>query len=156
MTVKYALSRAEIVRVFFAGLAQSPTILALVLLFTLLPAAVSLATALTSNRTTVARNVLVAVAWAIGMFCFVIAMVFVRGKTAERTLSVSEHGISTQIGSIDAEVPWAKVKEVKDSGSYILIVGRSGNSFFVPSRAFSGAAERNQFLSEIRRWHRTA
>lgn len=90
------------------------------------------------------------------MFCFVIAMVFVRGKTEERTLSVSEQGISTQIGSLDAQLPWTRVKEVKDSGTYILIVGRSGNSFFVPSRAFSGTRERAEFLSEIRRWHRTA
>jgi hypothetical protein len=90
------------------------------------------------------------------MFCFVIAMVFVRGKTEERTLSISEHGISTQIGSIDAQLPWTKVKEVKDSGTYILIVGRSGNSFFVPSRTFRGAEQRKEFLSEIRRWHRTA
>lgn len=90
------------------------------------------------------------------MFCFVIAMVFVRGKTEERTLSVSEHGISTQIGSIDARLTWTNVKEVKDSGTYILIVGHSGNSFFVPSRAFRGAEERTQFLSEIRRWHRAA
>jgi hypothetical protein len=90
------------------------------------------------------------------MFCFVIAMVFVRGKTQERTLSVSEHGISTKIGSIDAQLPWTKVKEVKDSGRYILIVGRSGNSFFVPSRAFRGAEERGEFLSQIRRWHKAA
>ena len=90
------------------------------------------------------------------MFCFVIARVFVRGKTEERTLSVSEQGISTQIGALDSQLPWTRVKEVKDSGTYILIVGRSGNSFFVPSRAFSGTRERAEFLSEIRRWHRTA
>ena len=90
------------------------------------------------------------------MFCFVIAMVFIRGKKEERTVSVSENGITTQIGSIVAELPWTKVKEVKDSGTYILIVGRGGNSFFVPSRAFRGSEQRNQFLSEVRRWHYAA
>lgn len=90
------------------------------------------------------------------MFCFVIARVFVRGKTEERTLSVSEHGISTQMGSIDARLTWTNVKEVKDSGTYILIIGHTGNSFFVPSRAFRGVEERTEFLSEIRRWHRAA
>ena len=83
-------------------------------------------------------------------------MVFVRGKTEERTLSVNEHGISTQIGSIDTRLAWTNVKEVKDSGTYILIVGRSGNSIFVPSRAFRGPRERAEFLSKIRRWHRAA
>jgi hypothetical protein len=90
------------------------------------------------------------------MFSLVIGMVFICGKTAERTLSVSEEGVSTQIESIDARLPWSKVKEVKDSGTYILIVGRSGNSFFVPLQAFHGAEERREFLSEIRRWHRAA
>ena len=60
------------------------------------------------------------------------------------------------MGSIDARLTWTNVKEVKDSGTYILIIGHSGNSFFVPSRAFRGVEERTEFLSEIRRWHRAA
>jgi YcxB-like protein len=87
------------------------------------------------------------------MFCFLIAMVFVRGRKHERTLSISEQGIATEMESVDARLPWTKVKEVKDSGTYILIVGQVGNSFFVPSRAFHGSEERARFLSEIRRWH---
>jgi len=71
-------------------------------------------------------------------------------------MSVSEYGILTQIGSIDARMTWSNVKEVRDSGTYILIVGHSGNSFFVPSRAFRGAEERRELLSEIRRWHGAA
>ena len=90
------------------------------------------------------------------MFSFVIARIFLRGQTAERTLSVNEQGIFTDTDNIDAKLPWAGVKEVKDSGTYILIEGKSGNSFFVPSGAFRGAEERKQFLSEIRRWHRAA
>ena len=127
-----------------------------VLSFCLLSGAMWIVVPLVSGRSLSTRDALLAIAWTIGMFCFVIAMVFVRGKTEERTLSVSEQGISTQIGSLDAQLPWTRVKEVKDSGTYILIVGRSGNSFFVPSRAFSGTRERSEFLSEIRRWHRTA
>lgn len=156
MTIKYALTRTEIVRVFFASIGRSPRILTIVLVFSLLPGMASIAMALALGRTLITRDALFAVAWTLGMFCFVIAMVFVRGKTQERTLTVSAQGISTQIGSMDAQVPWSKVKEVKDSGTYILIVGRTGNSFFVPSRAFRGPEERDRFLSEIRLWHRTA
>lgn len=90
------------------------------------------------------------------MFSFVIGRIFVRGKTTERTLSVSEQGIFSDADNIQARLPWTSVKEVKDSGTYILIEGRSGNSFFVPSGAFRGSDERKQFLSEIRRWHRAA
>lgn len=156
MTIKYALTRAEIVRVFLASIGRSPRILTIVLVFSLLPGMASIAMAFASGRTLITRDVFFAIAWTLGMFCFVIAMVFVRGKTQERTLSISEQGISTQTGSVDAQLPWSGVKEVKDSGSYILIVGRTGNSFFVPPRAFDGPEERDRFLSEIRRWHLTA
>ena len=156
MTIKYALTRLEIVRVFLASVGRSPRILTIVLVFSLLPGMASSARALASWRTLLTRDVFLAIAWALGMFCFVIAMVFVRGKTQERTLSISEQGISTHIGYIDAQLPWSGVKEVRDSGSYILIVGRTGNSFFVPPRAFQGPAERSRFLSDIRRWHLTA
>ena len=156
MTINYALTRSEIVRVFFAGIGRSPRILTIVLVFSLLPGMASIATAFASGRMFITRDALVAIAWTLGMFCFVIALVFMRGKTEERTLSISQQGISTQIGSMDGRVPWNKVKEIKDSGTYILIVGRSGNSFFVPSRAFRAPEERERFLSEIRRWHLTA
>jgi len=138
ITIKYALTRAEILRVFLVGLGQSPRIIAVVLCFSLLPGLASLASAFLSSGAVTTRDVTIALAWTIGMFCLVVVMVFARGKTAERTLSVTEQGFSTKIGSINAQRPWTKVKEIKDSGSYILIVSKSGNSFFVPSRAFSG------------------
>lgn len=156
MTIRYALTRTEIVRAFVTTLAQSPRVVTIVLLSSLLPGALSIVFTFDTGRALTNRDWFMSIAWSIVMFCFVIAMVFVRGKTEERTLSVSEQGISTKIGSIDAQLPWTKVKEVKDSGSYILIVGRFGNSFFVPSRAFHGPDERIQFLSDVRRWHLAA
>ena len=156
MTIKYALTRAEIVRIFFVSLGRSPRIFMLVLLFTILPGVLPMVSAIFAGRALTTRDAFVGIAWTMTMFCFVIGMVFVRGKTEERTLSVSEGGISTQIGTMDAQLPWTKVKEVKDSGTYILIVGNSGNSFFVPSRAFEGKEERTKFLSQIRRWHGNA
>jgi YcxB-like protein len=156
ITIKYALTRAEILRVFLVGLRKSPRILAVVLCFSFLPGVTSLASASLSSGVVTIRDVMIALGWTVGMFCLVVVMIFVRGKTAERTLSVTEQGFSTQIGSINAQRPWTKVKEIKDAGSYILIVSKSGNSFFVPSRAFSGPDERNQFLSDIRHWHASA
>ena len=156
MTINYALTRAEILRVFLVALTRSPRIFAIVLCFSLFPGAASVAAASLSSGAITIHEVTIAVAWTIGMFCLVVVMVFLRGKTAERTLSVSEQGLSTQIGSMNAQRPWSQVKEIQDSGSYILIVSKSGNSFFVPSRAFSGPDERNQFLSAIVHWHRSA
>jgi hypothetical protein len=44
------------------------------------------------------------------------------------------------------------VKPVNDTGKFILIVGRAGNAFFVPSRAFSGIREQSEFIAQIDRW----
>jgi hypothetical protein len=156
MTIKYALTRAEIVRVFFVGMGTSSRILSVVLLFSLLPALVSIRTTVALTGTVRAANALVAFAWLMSMFCLLVAMVFVRGKTGERTLSVNEEGLSTEIGSIKAQLPWKKIKDVRDAGRYILIVGLTGNAFFIPFRAFDGSDQRNQFLSEIDRWRNIA
>jgi hypothetical protein len=156
MTIKYALTRAEIVRVFITGLAKSPRILMVFLVLSSFPALVWLSTTGAFSQRIKVGDVVVACIWLIIGSCLVLTIVFLRAKTEERTLSVSEGGISTQIGPIGGERPWTKVKEVKDAGSYILIVGTSGNSFFIPARAFSGADQRQEFLSNVRRWHRSA
>ena len=80
--------------------------------------------------------------------------VFIRGKTAERTLSVSELGISTGIGLISAQVPWSKVRVISDAGEYVLIARTNGNAFFIPSRAFTGPSQKVQFIEEADRWRK--
>jgi hypothetical protein len=153
MTIKYTLTRAEIVRVFLVGLGRSPRILTVVLILASIPASVSLITAGVLSQGFNFRNVMTGLIWLIIGFCSVVGIVFARAKTEERTLSVSQSGISTQIGSIRGERPWSKVQEIKISGSYILIVGTTGNSFFIPARAFSGSNQRDEFVSEVKNWH---
>jgi hypothetical protein len=156
MTIRYALTRAEVVRAFFVGIGISPRIRTVVLIFALLPALLSLEATFSLSRTVRATDVVFALMWTVIVCCGVFALVYFRAKTAERTLSISEWGISTEIGALKGERPWNKIKQVETTASYILIVGASGNSFFIPSRAFSGSDQRNQFLSEVARWHRPA
>lgn len=96
-------------------------------------------------------DVISAVEWTAGAFGLLILWIFVRAKTGERTLTISSWGILTSIGRVRGEVPWAKVKAVRDTGNHILVVGTSGNAFFIPTRAFDGASHRDQFLTEISR-----
>lgn len=156
MTIKYALTKAEILKVFLFGLSKSPRLFAIILLFSLWPGFVWLITTGAFSHKPKFSDARVTLEWTAGAFCFICLWVFIRGKTAERRLTVAEEGISTEIGSIKAQLPWTRVKEVKDTGLYILIVGKSGNAFFVPSRAFSGSDQRNEFLIGINRWRRTA
>jgi hypothetical protein len=100
------------------------------------------------------HDLIVVLVWMLGAFAFMPLWLFIRGKTAERTLTVSPEGISTEIGSLKGHVPWSKVKLVTFASQHVLIVGATGNAFFIPSRAFQGPEEKAQFIKEIDHWRR--
>ncbi|HTU33258.1 MAG TPA: YcxB family protein [Candidatus Acidoferrum sp.] len=101
-------------------------------------------------------DTLIAVAWGLGWVVFLSIWVTIRGKTAKRTLTVSAHGISTEIGRIKAQIPWAKIKSVADTSKFVLIARTNGNAFFVPNRAFSSPDLRNEFFAKVTDWSRQA
>jgi len=152
MTVKYALSKFEISRFFVHSLARSPRLLLITLGFSLWPGLGWLWVSGAISRGITAKDGTVALGLTLGACCFLALWISLRGKTAQRTLTVTEEGIHTEIGQFKSKVPWEKVKSIDDAGSFVFIVRSNGNAFFVPNRAFSGAADRQRFLSEIRRW----
>jgi hypothetical protein len=95
-------------------------------------------------------------AWAVGAFIFMPFWLFIRAKTALRTLTLAPSGISTQIGRLKGDVPWNKVKAVTDAGSYVLITRANSSSFLIPKRAFAGPDQQAQFLKDIEAWRRAA
>ena len=149
MTIRYALTRTEIVRSYFRSLSSSPKYLLRVLLLSLGVGVFTLVSR--GARTLTGGDIGYALAWAIGLFLFMPFWLFVRGKTSERTLSVSEAGILTQIGKLNGEIPWKSVSLVDDGGDFILICRIGGNAFFIPNRAFARGEQREAFLQEIRR-----
>jgi hypothetical protein len=154
MTIKYSLTRAEIVRFFLQGLGKSPRLLAIVLIFVLWPGMFSLINGGAFSRPLTASDIRVTFAWTIAACSIFLFVIFIRSKTEERTLSVSQEGISTEIGSITGQVPWNKVKVITDAGQYVLIVRTNGNAFSIPNRAFSGPEQKQQFITQISRWRR--
>jgi hypothetical protein len=154
MTIKYALTRVEIVRFFLQGLVKSPRLLVIILVFSLWPGFFSLEMKGAFSRPLTVSDANIAFAWAIGTFCFIVLGIFIRGKTDERTLSVSEQGLSTEIGSLKMQIERSKVKSVADAGSCVLIVRANGNAFTIPSRAFSGPDQQAHFIAECSRWRK--
>ncbi len=152
MTIKYALTRTEIVRSYFRSLGSSRKFLVMILIYSAIPALVALVLSGAFSRRLQVHDLIVAVAWMTGAFAFLPIWLFLRGKTSERTLTVSPDGISTQIGSLKGDVPWNKVKLVADAGNHVLIVGVTGNSFFIPGRAFQGPEQKTQFIKQITSW----
>jgi hypothetical protein len=104
-----------------------------------------------SHQSFTLNDAIIALVWAIAAFCFFLFWIFLRAKTKLRIFTVSEQGIHTEIGRINVDYPWNKLKEVKDVGSYLLMVTWVGNAYFIPSRAFTDAAQRNQFIAEVAR-----
>jgi hypothetical protein len=74
-------------------------------------------------------------------------------KSAKRTLHVGPEGWSTQVGTVSGSARWCEVASIQERDGAILIESVNGNALIVPSRAFSDAATRQQFLSDIRQWH---
>jgi hypothetical protein len=152
MTIKYALTRIEVLRSFLRSLQSSPKFLAMILAYLAALAVFTLATRGAFSRSITGRDVIVAIAWTAGALIFMLLWLFIRGKTDERTLTVSPDGISTQIGSLKGQVPWSKVKSVTQTSRHVLILGATGNAFFIPSRAFKGPDQQTQFMTQIDHW----
>jgi hypothetical protein len=152
MTVRYSLTRLEVVRTYLFAISSSPRISLVVLIICGWPGLVHLATKLSIAHSLVASDVFIVLLWAVCMFFLLLGWVFFRAKTNERILTISDQGIYTEIGKIRADYPWRKVKEIRDVQKYILLVNRSGNAFFIPNRAFENTLQRSQFLSDAIRW----
>ena len=146
MTINYSLTRFEIVRTYLHVIPLSPRILTVVLIVSAWPGFVWLSSKGAFSHGPTISDVLAALVWMVGAFLLLLLWVFLRAKTKERTLRISEQGVYTEIGRIKADYPWTKVKEIKDVGPYILVVNRSGNAFFIPNRAFTDSNQRAELL----------
>lgn len=74
-------------------------------------------------------------------------------KPKERTLSVNENGIDTEIGRIKAHIGWNEVSKVEEASQAILITRkRSGNALIVPKRAFQSQQEHEAFYKAAKDW----
>jgi len=156
MTIKYTLTRGEIVRSYFRSLGSSPKFLSMILIYSFGLGVLCLAIGGAFSRSLRARDAVSVLAWALGAFLFMPLWLFVRGKTNERTLSISAQGISTEIGSCKGEVPWGKVRLVENAGRHVLIVGATGNAFLIPGRAFGGPEQQAQFVQEVNSFQKKA
>ena len=153
MTIKYTLTRTELVRSYLQSMAGSARFRRTILIYSAAVGVFSLVVRGVLYRAVTSRDILAALAWMAGVFVFMPLWLFLRGKTAKRTLTVSAEGISTQIGSHKGDIPWSNVKVVADVSRHVLIiVGATGNAFLIPNRAFQGPDQRAQFLTQIDSW----
>lgn len=72
-----------------------------------------------------------------------------RFKSQLRSLEVDQDGISTTIGRLAARRSWEDVLSIAEEDGLIIILGRNGNAFLVPARAFASIGEKQVFLSFV-------
>ena len=152
LTIKYALTRSEILRSFVRSAVESRKYLATILAYAVGIAVFGFVLGWSPSRSLSANDGIRALAFGLGFLVLMPLWTFVRGKTATRTLTASRDGISTEIGRLKAQIPWSKVKTVTDTSRFVLIARTNGNAFFVPHRAFSSPVQRNLFLTSVAGW----
>lgn len=155
MTIEYALTRVEIVRGFLRSLGSSPRYLVTILCYALVMSGIVLVGTGAFSRALTLRDAVTAALAAGGFILFLPVMLFIRGKTSNRSLTVSAEGISTEIGSLKAQIPWRKVKVISETDRYVLVARANGNAFFIPSRAFWDPEQKAAFVMQIKHWART-
>ena len=73
-------------------------------------------------------------------------------KPQTRSLTINEDGIRTVIGPRSGKVKWAEVADIETRGEHIVITGRWGNSFLIPSRAFESDGHRDSCSATMFSW----
>jgi hypothetical protein len=151
ITIQYALKRSEIVRFYFYSVAKSSKYLRMIGLYCAAFIGLHLLVVFSVQRVLSIRDLLFGLLWGAGFLVFLPVWMFIRAKTATRTLAISDAGIATTIGKLATQIPWTKIRVVRDAGPYILVARTNGNAFFIPSRAFVDVDHRIRFLAEMQR-----
>ncbi|MGH9595841.1 MAG: YcxB family protein [Edaphobacter sp.] len=151
MTIEYSLTRTEIVRGFFRSL-SNPRFLFTVSCYALGMGIVVLVSTGAFFRPLVLRDAYTLLIAAAGFMVFLPIFLFIRAKTAKRSLTISPEGISTEIGSLKGDILWKQVKVISQGRDFILIARTGGNAFFIPVLAFSGLEDKNSFFIQATEW----
>jgi hypothetical protein len=151
-TIRYSLTRSEVLRSFVRSVAVSPRFRLKIMLYSLLPAVCNLLLTLILERTLTKSDVLTAIALAGLTFMLFPILIAIRAKTSERTLTISKDGISTVIGKKNGQISWKTICIVSETPQFVLVARGNGNCFFIPNRAFSAVEERQHFMAELRGW----
>jgi hypothetical protein len=152
MTIDYALTRTENVQGYFRSLRNSPRFLITILLYSFGFSVLFMMSSGPLSRILTLHGALTAAVTTLAFIFLLPVILFIRAKTARRSLTISADGISTEIGSLTGIVPWSKIKTFKETEHSILVAGANGNAFFIPHRAFIDPAHKAEFATQIKNW----
>ncbi len=88
----------------------------------------------------------IALIWGAVLFFLFPLILRLRTKKDKRTLSIQPDKLSTQVGKLSGEVPWAKVDSLYVTDEHIFLIRKNMNGFAIPLRAFADETQRKEFI----------
>jgi hypothetical protein len=88
----------------------------------------------------------IALMWGLVLFFLFPFILRFRTKKDKRTLSIQPDRLSTQIGMLGGDVPWAKMDRLYTTDEYVFLIRKNMNGFAIPRRAFTDDPQRNEFI----------
>lgn len=98
----------------------------------------------------------IALIWGAIIFSLFPLILRVRTKKDKRTLSIQPDKLSTQVGKLSGEVPWAKVDSLHVTDEHIFLIRKNMNGFAIPRRAFVDETQRQEFIRLCQEYMRSA
>jgi hypothetical protein len=98
----------------------------------------------------------IALIWGAIIFSLFPLILRLRTKKDKRTLSIQPDKLSTQVGKLSGEVPWAKVDSLHVTDEHIFLIRKNMNGFAIPRRAFVDETQRQEFIRLCQEYMRSA
>src|SRR6266567_3449721 len=86
----------------------------------------------------------IALIWGAIIFSLFPLILRLRTKKDKRTLLIQPDKLSTQIGKLTGEVPWANVDSLYVTDEHIFLIRKNMNGFAIPRRAFVDETQRKE------------
>ena len=84
--------------------------------------------------------------WGLVFFFLFPLILRLRTKKDKRTLSIQPDKLSTRIGALSGDIPWAKMEKLYVTDEYVFLIRRNMNGFAIPRRAFVDDTHRSEFI----------
>jgi len=156
MTIAYSSTRREIATWYWYSLRRNRKHLRAWILSLLAVSLLVFISERQSGTTSVLTAISVSLVAAVGLAVFFMLYPQLRFKPQERTLTIAPDGLSTTINTHSKSYRWTELASITEDHDHVYIGLTSVNAFVVPSRAFSSAERRQEFVRQCRVWRQAA
>jgi hypothetical protein len=153
MVIEYRIKRFDLVKSYFFNLRHSIKTQLIIFGIATLDILYSLFLRYRDHGKLVLDDFIVSFLFGLVFILAIPALSFVTAKTQKRTLSISQEGIETKIGSREGKISWKAVDSIVATKDRISIIGKNANTFTIPSNAFTSTDLRNKFIELATQYH---